>query len=122
MYAAIHPMLAVGRGRLACLSTPMGKRGQFYMDWHDESAPWRRFKVTAYDCPRIDRGWLEEQKLILGDRWHGQEFRCEFVEAIGQVFDSAAVEAAFSSDEPPLFGPAAAATTTADSTESPLFV
>lgn len=119
IYAALHPMLAIGRGRLACLSTPMGKRGQFHRDWTDGSPAWKRFQVTARDCPRIDPTWLAEQRLILGDRWFAQEYLCEFTEGVGQVFSTDSVLAAFSSTEPALFGDGLPAGL--DSTASPLF-
>jgi hypothetical protein len=76
LFAAIMPMLAVSRGRLACLSTPLGKRGFFHAQWEQGGGSWARFKATAHDCPRIDPAWLKEQRSILG---------------------------AFTSDEPPLF-------------------
>lgn len=103
LFAAILPMLAVSRGRLVCLSTPMGRRGFFHDQWNEGGSAWERHKATALDCPRIDRQWLEEQRKILGDRWWAQEFLCEFVEALGQVFATDAVLGAFDSDCQPLF-------------------
>jgi hypothetical protein len=103
LFAAVSPMLAVSQGRLACLSTPMGQRGSFHDWWTDGSPGWERIKFTAYDCPRIDREWLEEQKTILGPRVFAQEFLCEFLATLDAVFDPAAVAAAFDSAEPALF-------------------
>jgi hypothetical protein len=85
----------------------------------DESPAWKRFQVTARDCPRIDPTWLAEQRLILGDRWFAQEYLCEFTEGVGQVFSTDSVLAAFSSTEPALFGDGLPAGL--DSTASPLF-
>ncbi len=35
LYRSVRPMLAVSRGRLICLSTPFGKQGWFYREWHN---------------------------------------------------------------------------------------
>src|SRR5215813_12014128 len=52
LYRSVRPMLAVSQGRLIALSTPFGRRGWFYHEWAG-SGPWRRFRVTWRDCPRI---------------------------------------------------------------------
>jgi hypothetical protein len=57
LYYSVRPMLAVSRGQLVCLSTPFGKRGWFYDEWHG-SQTWERVKITATHCPRIDPGFL----------------------------------------------------------------
>lgn len=115
LFVAIVPMLTVSKGRLVCLSTPWGKRGWFHTAWEDGTTggvtggTWRKFKVTAHDNPRIDRAWLEEQRMILGDHHFRQEFMCEFVDTLDQYFSYEAVVGAFDSDVPPLFGDAACA-------------
>ena len=78
LFVAVNPMLAVSRGRLVCLSTPLGKRGWFFESWNDPQADWERVKVTAEDCPRIAPEFLEEQKKSLGERWFRQEYLCSF--------------------------------------------
>jgi hypothetical protein len=104
LFVAVNPMLAVSRGRLVCLSTPLGKRGWFFDAWSDPQADWDRVKVTAEDCPRIAPEFLEEQKSTLGDRWYRQEYLCSFEETIDQVFSTESVLAAFDSQHEPLFG------------------
>jgi hypothetical protein len=42
--------------------------------------------------------------IELGDRWYRQEYGCQFVETVGQVFSDAAIDAAFHGDIVPLFG------------------
>jgi hypothetical protein len=106
LFIACLPMLAVSRGRLICLSTPFGRRGWFFEQWESAGSDWQRIKARASDCPRIDPGFLEQQKRLLGPRWFEQEFECQFVEAMGQVFPSELILAAFDSDEPPLFAKA----------------
>jgi hypothetical protein len=104
LLVAVTPMLGVSQGRLVALSTPMGKRGWFFAAWEDEAQQWTRVKVTATECKRIDPAFLEEQRRLLGPRWFRQEFLCSFEESIDQVFSTESIEAAFISDESPLFG------------------
>jgi Terminase large subunit, T4likevirus-type, N-terminal len=104
LLTAIGPMLAVSRGRLVCLSTPMGRRGWFHAAWSGPGEAWERTRITAEDCPRIGAGFLAEQRQLLGERWFRQEYMCSFEETIDQVFATEAVEGAFTSDRAPLFG------------------
>lgn len=77
LYYAVRPMLAVSGGRLVAMSTPFGKRGWFYTEWHNDS-PWERVRITAEQCPRIPREFLEEERRTLGEDWYAQEYGCEF--------------------------------------------
>jgi hypothetical protein len=92
VYKAIRPMLAVSSGRLVLMSTPAGKRGHFWEAWSDEEG-WTRYKITAHDCPRISKEFLEEERRALGDLWFRQEYECEFLEAEGQLFRAEDLEA-----------------------------
>jgi hypothetical protein len=104
VFIAVSPMLAVApRARMAWLSTPLGQRGEFWRQWEEGGSEWERYKVTAHDCPRIDRGWLESERRRLGPLDFGQEFLCEFRAAVGQVFDSESIAALMDTDEQPLF-------------------
>jgi hypothetical protein len=67
LFATMLPMLAVSRGRLVCLSTPMGQRGFFFEQW-ESGIGWERIKATAVDCPRIAPEFLVQQRQLLGDR------------------------------------------------------
>jgi hypothetical protein len=102
LYYSVRPMLAVSKGRLACLSTPFGRRGWFYEEWHG-SSNWKRVKVTAQQCPRISQQFLVEERAALGPRWFAQEYECSFEEIIGAVFAQADIEAALSGEVVPLF-------------------
>ncbi len=102
LYQAIRPMLAVSGGRIVLLSTPFGKRGFFHSEWTDGQG-WRKVKITADQCPRIDKDWLERERKMIGDWWYLQEYFCEFVETNEQVFSYDDIEAAISSDIKPLF-------------------
>jgi hypothetical protein len=101
--AAISPMLAtVPDGRMVCLSSPFGRRGAFHRDWEDTQTAWERYRVTAPECSRISREFLEAERIRLGQRLFNQEYLCEFGDAEDNYFDSLAVEAAFNPDLQPL--------------------
>jgi hypothetical protein len=102
-YGAIMPMLSVSEGRLILLSTPWGKRGIYFEAYENGGDLWRRFKVTAYDCPRISHEWLEEQRKIVGDWFFRQEMLCEFSENEDSYFTFEEISNAFSPDVEPLF-------------------
>jgi hypothetical protein len=103
LYQAIRPMLAVSGGRIVLLSTPFGKRGFFYSEWTD-GVDWRKVKITADQCPRINAEWLERERQMIGDWWYQQEYFCEFVETNDQVFSYDDIQAALDSSIEPLFG------------------
>ncbi len=102
LYQSVRPMLAVSGGRIVLLSTPFGKRGFFYQEWADGQG-WQKVKITADQCHRIDKEWLEREKAMIGDWWYLQEYFCEFVETNDQIFSYDDINAALSSDVQPLF-------------------
>ncbi|TYT27641.1 terminase [Luteimonas viscosa] len=102
LFAAVRPMLATTQGRFVALTTPYGKRGWFYESWeHGEG--WRRTKITAHDCPRIDPEWLAEERRLIGDWQYRQEYMCEFVDTDEQFFASDLIEAALCHEVAPLW-------------------
>lgn len=103
LYASIRPMLALSRGKLIALSTPFGKRGFFHREWTEGGPAWHRAKVTAYECPRIPRDWLEAERARIGDWWFDQEYCCIFKDAIDSFFRGEDIAAAASEDVQPLF-------------------
>lgn len=102
LYHAIRPMLAISDGQLIVMSTPFGRRGFFYEDW-ERRGNWEQIQITADMCPRISAEFLREEKDTLGEWMHAQEYCGEFVEAIGQYFSAASIEAALSDEVLPLF-------------------
>jgi hypothetical protein len=97
LYRAVRPMLATSNGRLILMSTPFGKRGHFYEEW-SSGERWERVKVTALECPRISREFLEEERRSLGEWWWRQEYLCEFMEATDSVFRFEDIQKLFSED------------------------
>lgn len=103
LYQAVRPMLAVSGGRIVLLSTPFGRRGFFFEEW-ESGEDWQRVRITAYDCPRIDKDWLDRERQLIGDWWFRQEYLCEFVETSDSVFNYEDIRAAIDSTVTPLFG------------------
>jgi hypothetical protein len=100
-YCAIRPMLAVSRGRLIALSTPFGRRGWFYDEWRG-GQDWKRVSVTADQCPRIPRDFLDQERRSLGERWFTQEYFCEFNDMIGAAFSGQDIDAMYRPNTPTL--------------------
>jgi terminase large subunit-like protein len=103
LYRAIRPMLATSGGRLVLMSTPWGQRGHFHQEWADGGPLWERVRVSAYECPRISREFLEEERRSLGDLYFRSEYLCEFTETSGQLFTYDDVVAALDERVTPLF-------------------
>ncbi len=103
LYRAIRPMLATSGGRLVLMSTPWGQRGHFHQEWADGGPLWERVRVSAYECPRISREFLEEERRSLGDLYFRSEYLCEFTENSGQLFAYDDVVAALDEKVKPLF-------------------
>lgn len=53
--------------------------------------------------PRISTEFLEEERRTLGEWWYRQEYLCEFVDTVTQVFASDLIAQAVSHDLQPLF-------------------
>jgi hypothetical protein len=103
LYRTMRPMLAVSGGRMILMSTPYGKRGHFFEEWTNGGSSWERIACTASDCPRIPQQFLAEERASLGERWFRQEYMCEFVETLDNVFAYDLVMSAVSADVKPLF-------------------
>lgn len=107
LYFAVRPMLGVSKGRLLAASTPFGKRGWFFDEWErgqDESSglKWHRERITAYQCPRYTKEFLEGEMASMGERWFRQEYLAIFEDPVGAVFAESDIAAAFRDDVKPL--------------------
>lgn len=102
LYASVRPMLAVSGGRLMAMSTPFGQRGWWHSAWEDEP-DWKKVRIPAEKVPRISAAFLEEERRALGDWLFKQEYLCEFVDTVEQLFTTEQVERAFTPEVRPLF-------------------
>jgi len=103
LHDAITPMLAVSDGRLVMLSTPFGQRGVFHDLWVN-SDEYQKFKVTAYDCPRISHEFLELEKKTSPSNKFRQEYLCEFIQTDDALFAYDDIMGLLSDNVKPLFG------------------
>jgi predicted phage terminase large subunit-like protein len=85
LYYAVRPMFATSGGQLILLSTPRGKQGIFWHAW-DQEPDWKRVKVTADECPRISKKYLDQERRALPSAWFAQEYCCEFVQDEDSIF------------------------------------
>jgi hypothetical protein len=102
LYEAVLPMVAVSGGSIWLLSTPAGRRGFFWEEWQraEKTCPAGkpgdadtvRLKVTAPECGRIPKTFLEEQRAARGDLFFRQEYLCEFVGDGNSLFAREMVE------------------------------
>jgi hypothetical protein len=79
--------------------------GFFFESWTNGGPGWHRVKVLASECRRIDPGFLEEERAVLGQRVFDREYGCEFSAADDASFDPDAVARGLAAPltEPPLF-------------------
>jgi hypothetical protein len=103
LYQSVRPMLAVSQGRIVLLSTPFGARGFFWQEWTEGGSDWKRVKVSAEECPRIPKDWLEKERERIGDFWFDQEYLCRFVDSVDQIFSSDDIFRAVTSEVKPLW-------------------
>lgn len=109
LYRSVRPMLATTQGRMIALSTPLGQRGWFWEAWKQceddkregKPEPYKRFKRTCWECPRLDRDFVERERKLIGDHWFRQEYEVEFLSNAGAVFRMEDVDRLIQSDEQP---------------------
>jgi Terminase large subunit, T4likevirus-type, N-terminal len=102
LFASVRPMLATSNGRLLLLSTPNGKRGEFWNAWNSSGIDWEKVSVPARECPRISSEFLEAERRTMTAYQFQQEYECAFVEGLNSIFDYNTVHGAFSSEFKPL--------------------
>jgi hypothetical protein len=103
VYDTVRPVMAVSRGEMWLMSTPHGRQGFFFEEWHRAAAGWTRIAVPATECPRIPRDFLDEQRRTMTDRVFRQEYLCEFTETEQSVFREDLIRRAIRPDIKPLF-------------------
>jgi len=102
LYIALKPMLAVSEGSLILMSTPCGKRGFFFKEWF-EGRRWKRFEINAYQCPRISKRFLEQERKSMPERWFMQEYMCQFMETEEQLIPYDLIQSAMTDKTEPFF-------------------
>lgn len=101
-----YPMLAtVKLPKIVALSTPFVFQGWFWEAWSkgpffpEHPKGWEKYTVTADECPRITKEFLEIQRTKMTDEDFDQEYFCRFKDPEGAYFNSKEVAAMFSLGE-----------------------
>jgi hypothetical protein len=84
VFISVMPMLSVTGGTLDISSTPMGKQGFFYDCSKDPT--FNKFYVSAEDCPRHKKEFLETQKEQLTSLEYAQEYLAMFLDNFKRIF------------------------------------
>jgi hypothetical protein len=102
VYHAASPQLSASGGRLVALSTAFTRSGWFYKEW-TEGEGWRRWSITARECPRHSPEFLARERRSMGDRWFAMAYLNQFGDDVAAVFATEDIRAARSADVKPLF-------------------
>ena len=89
-FIAVLPMLSVIGGSMDVASTPCGKEGYFYECSKDEH--YKKFYVSAEDCPRHTKEFLESQKKMMSKLEYAQEYLAQFLDELRRVFSDELIE------------------------------
>lgn len=84
IFTAIIPALSVTKGTIDVASTPRGKEGFFYKCSLRED--FKKFYVSAEDCPRHDPKFLEQQKKNMSELEYAQEYLAVFLDELRRIF------------------------------------
>ena len=89
VFVAVEPMLSITQGNLDVLSTPKGttnKDGEktfFYKC--SLRKDFKKFYVSAEDCPRHSKEFLKRQKEAMSDLEYAQEYLAQFLDNFKRV-------------------------------------
>jgi hypothetical protein len=89
-HVAVMPMLSVVGGSMDVASTPFGKRDKegnekfFYKCSLDPK--FKKFYVSAEDCPRHTKEFLEEQRNRMTKLQYAQEYLAVFTDELQRIF------------------------------------
>jgi hypothetical protein len=123
VYHGASPQLSASKGRLIALSTAFSKSGWFFKEW-SEGTGYRKWSITARECPRHTPEFLARERRSMGDRWFAMAYLNEFGDDIASIFSAEEIGRAVSGEVKPLFGAAGespAIATAADVKVKPLF-
>jgi hypothetical protein len=90
-FIASMPMLSVTKGSMDIASTPFGKKHKdgslkfFYKCSLNEK--FKKYYVSAEDCPRHEKEFLLEQKKRLSKLAYAQEYLAIFTDELKRIFD-----------------------------------
>lgn len=92
VFVALIPSMSVSGGKIDLIGTPNGKEG-FFFRCSDEPElgdkimkNFKRWKISAEDCPRHPKEKLEEAKAMMTDKEYATEFLAVFLDDMQRLF------------------------------------
>lgn len=89
-FTAVLPMLAED-GQVVCLTTPRGRGGFFFREWHDGEG-WTRIRATPEDSPRMTEARLAAQRRKLTAHQFSVEYGLSFGGSDTSLFPAELIE------------------------------
>jgi hypothetical protein len=89
-FIAVSPMLSVIGGSMDIASTPCGKEGFFFDCSKDDT--FKKFYISAEDCPRHTKEFLENEEKRLGKTAYRTEYLAQFLDEIKRIFQNKWIE------------------------------
>ena len=84
IFTSLMPALSVTGGKVDISSTPRGKEGFFYeCSLRDD---FKKFYVSAEDCPRHKKEFLEQQRKTMSELEYAQEYLAVFLDELRRIF------------------------------------
>ncbi len=102
VYHGASPQLSASKGNLVALSTAFSKSGWFYDEWIG-GEDFRKWSITAYDCPRHSPEFLARERKSMGERWFAMAYLNTFSDDVAAVFSMDDITAAIHPGLEPLF-------------------
>ena len=91
VFISVEPMLSVTGGTRDYSSTPGGTEGYFY-DCSKPEAGFTVYHVSAEDCPRHSKKFLEQKKALMTELEYAQEYLGEFLGELKQLYPESLVK------------------------------
>jgi len=90
-FISVMPMLSVIDGTMDIASTPAGKRhsdgSEKFFYKCSKNIKFKKYYISAEDCPRHDMTFLEEQKKRMSKLAYAQEYLAIFTDELKKLFD-----------------------------------
>lgn len=84
VFISVSPMLSVTRGTMDIASTPRGKEGYFFEC--SKRDDFKKFYISAEDCPRHNKEFLESEKATMSKLEYAQEYLAVFLDELRRIF------------------------------------
>lgn len=99
-FTAVTPMLSVVKGSMDISSTPCGKEGFFYERSTDNA--FKKFYVSAEDCPRHTKAFLDMEKSRMTRLEYAQEYLAMFLDELKRFFSHELIKKVMTLEKKPV--------------------